>query len=331
MGEILLTVEKLKMVFSNRTASFSAVEDLSFSVSQGQTLGIVGESGSGKTMSSLSVMGLLPEKGRIAGGKIRFNGVDLLSASEKQMQGLRGNEISMIFQDPIMSLDQIFTIGSQIVEAILTHRGITKAAAKEKALKLLEEVGIPNPERVYHSYPFELSGGMCQRVMIAIALCCEPKLLFADEPTTALDVTVQAQIMDLLKKCQKAYNMGIVLITHDLGVVADTADRIVVMYAGKAMEYAAKDEIFNQPLHPYTMGLMKSIPHLDQKQDRLYSIEGMVPDMKTMPKGCRFSTRCPYVRDICHEKEPDEKEAGKDHLVRCHLTEEFLKGGRKIE
>lgn len=327
MGEVLLKVHNLKMVFQNKKSSFAAVEGLTFSVERGKTLGIVGESGSGKTMASLSVLGLLPNQGRVAEGEILFDGKNLLELSEKEMQNLRGNEMAMIFQDPVMSLDQIYTVGDQIIEAIRTHKKISKDEAKKRALALLEDVGIPNPERVYRSYPFELSGGMCQRVMIAIALSCNPKLLFADEPTTALDVTVQAQIMELLKKIQKEYDMGIVLITHDLGVVADVADDIVVMYAGKSMEIAPKEVIFNSPCHPYTHGLIRSIPQLDTKEERLYSIQGMVPDLRNFPPGCRFCTRCPLALDECREKEPPFIELNKKHFVRCHRAEEIAKGG----
>ena len=331
MGEVLLKVHNLKMVFENKKTSFAAVEGLSFSVERGRTLGIVGESGSGKTMASLSVLGLLPGQGRIAEGEISFKGRDILHLSEKEMRSLRGSEMSMIFQDPVMSLDQIYTVGSQITEAILTHEAITKEEAKKRALKLLQDVGISGPERVYRSYPFELSGGMCQRVMIAIALSCNPDLLFADEPTTALDVTVQAQIMELLLKLQKEYHMGIVLITHDLGVVADVADDIVVMYAGKSMEIAPKDTIFNAPCHPYTHGLIRSIPRLDTEEDRLYSIKGMVPDIRSYPAGCRFCTRCLMALDKCRKEEPPFAEISEKHLVRCHRAGEIAKGGFENE
>ncbi len=327
MGEILLEVHDLCMVFHNKKSSYAAVEGLSFQVEQGKTLGIVGESGSGKTMASLSVLGLLPEQGKVAEGSILYKGKDLLTCTEKELQNIRGKEISMIFQDPVMSLDQIFTVGSQIEEAILLHEKIGKKELKDRALTLLADVGIPHPERVYRSYPFELSGGMCQRVMIAIALSCNPSLLFADEPTTALDVTVQAQIMELLECLQRKNHMGIVLITHDLGVVADAADDIVVMYAGKSMEIAPKETIFNHPVHPYTNGLIRSIPKLETEEERLYSIRGTVPDIKNFPKGCRFCTRCPFCQDICKNEEPPFVEVGNRHFVRCHRVEEILKGG----
>ena len=296
------------------------MDHLSFSVEKGQTLGIVGESGSGKTMASLSVMKLLPNQGRVSGGKILFKGKDLVPLKEKEMQKLRGRELAMIFQDPMMSLDQVYTVGSQIVEAILTHEPVGKKQAEERALELLTAVGIAQPERVFRSYPFELSGGMCQRVMIAIALSCNPKLLFADEPTTALDVTVQAQILDLLRKVRDEYQMGIVLITHDLGVVSDIADRVIVMYAGKSMEDAPTDVIMNHPAHPYTMGLIQSAPKLEEQVERLHSIEGAVPDIRNMPKGCRFCTRCPQANDLCREIEPQVREIAPGHFVRCHYA-----------
>lgn len=318
MTEPLLQVQNLQMVFENKYQSFAAVDDLSFSVQKGQTLGIVGESGSGKTMASLSVIRLLPNQGRVSGGKILFEGKDLVPLREKEMQKLRGKELAMIFQDPMMSLDQVYTVGYQIIEAILTHEKVSKQQAKERALKLLASVGIAHPERVFHSYPFELSGGMCQRVMIAIALSCNPKLLFADEPTTALDVTVQAQILDLLRQVRDEYEMGIVLITHDLGVVSEIADRVIVMYAGKSMEDAPTQTIMNEPLHPYTIGLMKSAPRLEEQTDRLYSIEGAVPDIRSMPAGCRFCTRCPLADDECRQTEPPVTEAAPQHFVRCH-------------
>lgn len=330
MSDVLLQVEDLKMVFENKHSSFAAVDNLGFQVKRGQTLGIVGESGSGKTMASLSVMRLLPNQGRVSGGKVIFEGRDLLALKEKEMRQIRGREIAMIFQDPMMSLDQVYTVGYQIVEAICTHEKVTKKEAKERGLELLSAVGIPQPERVFNSYPFELSGGMCQRVMIAIALSCRPKLLFADEPTTALDVTVQAQILDLLKQVRDDFQMGIVLITHDLGVVADIADRVIVMYAGKSMEGAPAQTIMRRPSHPYTAGLIKSMPKLGEDTERLYNIEGMVPDIRHMPKGCRFCTRCPLADDKCRQEEPEIREIEPDHYVRCHKATPQPEGGLSI-
>ncbi len=330
MSDVLISVEDLSMVFQNKTRSFTAVDNLSFTLKRGQTLGIVGESGSGKTMASLSVMNLLPNQGKISSGKIIFENKDLLHLKNKEMQRVRGKDISMIFQDPMMSLDQVYTVGYQIVEAILTHEKLSRAAAKEKALTLLSSVGIAHPQRVFNSYPFELSGGMCQRVMIAIALSCNPKLLIADEPTTALDVTVQAQILDLIKKIRDEYQMGVILITHDLGIVADIADRVIVMYAGKSMEDAPTDVILNHPCHPYTAGLMKSVPLLAEKVERLYSIEGTVPDIRNMPTGCRFCTRCTLADDRCRNEEPAMQELEPGHFVRCHKAC-LNEGGSTVE
>lgn len=331
MNNKLLSVENLRTVFKNKNNSYAVVDDLNFSVESGKTLGIVGESGSGKTISALSVMNLLPNKASIEHGKILFEGNDLTKINYRDMCKIRGNEISMIFQDPIMSLDQVFTVGSQIMEAILTHKRISKAEAKQQALKLLKNVEIADPERVFSSYPFELSGGMCQRVMIAIAISLNPKLIFADEPTTALDVTVQAQIMELLKNLQKRHNMSMVLITHDLGIVSDVADDIIVMYAGKVMEQSKTDIIFNKPCHPYTLGLIKSTPKIGHKNVRLYSIDGMVPDINDMPNGCKFSNRCIFALPKCFENEPKLEEISDKHLVRCHRALEIKEGGLSIE
>lgn len=322
-----MQVKDLQMVFENKKRSFTAVDNLSFSIQRGKTLGIVGESGSGKTMASLSVMGLLPNQGRISGGEIIFEGKDLRKCSEAQMNKIRGSEMSMIFQDSMMSLDQVYTVGYQISEAILAHEKVSRQEAKNRALSLIGAVGIPHPDRVYDSYPFELSGGMCQRIMIAIALSCNPKLLFADEPTTALDVTVQAQILDLLKDMQKKYQMGIVLITHDLGVVSEIADNVIVLYAGQSMEIGSTEVIMHNPSHPYTSGLMKAIPKVGEKKDMLYSIDGMVPDIRHMPKGCRFCTRCPLADDRCRDEQPQMREIEPGHFARCHKAVPQAKGG----
>ncbi len=327
MEKELLQVKDLQMVFENKKRSFTAVDNLSFSIQRGKTLGIVGESGSGKTMASLSVMGLLPNQGRISGGEIIFEGKDLRKCSEAQMNKIRGSEMSMIFQDSMMSLDQVYTVGYQISEAILAHEKVSRQEAKNRALSLIGAVGIPHPDRVYDSYPFELSGGMCQRIMIAIALSCNPKLLFADEPTTALDVTVQAQILDLLKDMQKKYQMGIVLITHDLGVVSEIADNVIVLYAGQSMEIGSTEVIMHNPSHPYTSGLMKAIPKVGEKKDMLYSIDGMVPDIRHMPKGCRFCTRCPLADDRCRDEQPQMREIEPGHFARCHKAVPQAKGG----
>ncbi len=327
----LLSVENLTMAFGKKHQSFSAVEGLSFEVDRGETVGIVGESGSGKTMASLSIIRLLPNQARIVpGSSIRFEGRDVLALNEQEMYSLRGKDISMIFQDPMMSLDQLFTAGYQIVEAIQVHERIGNRIARERALNLLRSVGIASPERVFNSYPFELSGGMCQRVMIAIALACNPKLLIADEPTTALDVTVQAQILDLLRNIRDEYGMGIVIITHDLGVVAEIADRILVMYAGKLMEEAPAKTIFKNAIHPYTIGLMHSIPKIDANESRLHSIVGTVPDIKSMPKGCRFCTRCHMADHVCFETEPAMVEFAGGHRVKCWKAASVIKEGARI-
>ena len=331
MSEALLQVKGLRMVFENKRNSFSAVDDLSFEVSRGRTLGIVGESGSGKTMASLSVLGLLPNQGRVSEGEILFEGRDLRKCSESELQKLRGSEISMIFQDSMMSLDQVYSVGYQISEAILAHEKVSKKEARERTLRLISQVGIPHPDRVYDSYPFELSGGMCQRIMIAIALSCNPKLLFADEPTTALDVTVQAQILDLLKDMQKQYDMGIVLITHDLGVIAEIADDVVVMYAGQPVEMGSLATIMHRLSHPYTAGLMKAMPKVGEKKEMLYNIKGMVPDIRHMPEGCRFCTRCPLADDRCRQEQPQMREIETGHYARCHKAVPQQEGGLQVE
>ena len=330
-AEVLLRVEDLQTVFENRHQRFAAVDNLGFKVLRGQTLGIVGESGSGKTMTALSVMRLLPEQGRVSGGRIEYGGRDLTELPEAEMRKLRGKEMSMIFQDPIMSLDQVYTVGYQIVEAIRVHEHMSKKDAEARALDLLASVGIPHPARVFSSYPFQLSGGMCQRAMIAIALSCNPRLLFADEPTTALDVTVQAQILDLLKNLQRENQMGIVLITHDLGVVADFADRVIVMYAGKAMEAAPTETIMRRPAHPYTAGLIKAMPKLAETAEYLHAIPGTVPDIRNMPTGCRFSTRCALAEERCRNEEPVRREIEPGHFARCHRAMPQGEGGIRID
>jgi oligopeptide/dipeptide ABC transporter ATP-binding protein len=327
----LLSVANLTTAFDIGRRSFAAVKDFCLSVEKGQTVGIVGESGSGKTMASLSILRLLPNQGHILpGSSIRFEGREFLSLDEEEMSRIRGKDISMIFQDPMMSLDPVFTAGYQIAEAICIHEQIAQRDAERRALQLLRSVGIASPERVFTSYPFELSGGMCQRVMIAIALSCNPKLLIADEPTTALDVTVQAQILDLLRKIRDEYGMGIVLITHDLGVVAEMADRVVVMYAGRVMEEASTKQLFGSPIHPYTVGLMRSIPQLDSTEPRLRSIMGTVPDISSMPKGCRFCTRCQEAEPRCAESEPEMCDLGEGHRARCWKADSRAARGARI-
>lgn len=312
-----------------------AVDDVSFEVDNAEILAIVGESGSGKSVTSLSIMGLLPESGSIAGGEIIFDGRDLTKISEKEYRSLRGNDIAMIFQEPMTSLNPVYRVGDQIAEAILTHTDMKKKEAYDHAVDMLRAVGIPSPEQRARDYPHQMSGGMRQRVMIAMALSCNPKLLIADEPTTALDVTIQAQILDLLRRLREETGMAILLITHDLGVVSEVADTVAVMYCGQVVESAAVRELFEKPMHPYTLGLLKSIPRIeDDDTKRLYMIEGSVPNPLELPDGCRFCDRCEQCMDICRTHVP-ELVSVNDHKVRCFLYEDadgnVLEGAEKAE
>ena len=318
---MLLSVKNLSTEFPVKKGTVRAVEDVSFDVDQGEILAIVGESGSGKSVTSLSIMGLLAEPGHVAGGSLEFEGKDLATLSEKQYRELRGNDMAMIFQEPMTSLNPVYRVGNQIVEAIRTHEKVSKAEAKDRAVDLLRKVGIPSPEARINDYPHQMSGGMRQRVMIAMALACNPKLLIADEPTTALDVTIQAQILDLLRRLRDDTGMAVLLITHDLGVVSETADRVVVMYCGQVVEEAEVRTLFDHPMHPYTLGLLKSIPRLeDDDSKRLYMIKGMVPNPLEMPPGCHFSDRCDSCMDICRTKVPELVDVD-GHKVRCFLYE----------
>lgn len=318
---MLLSVKNLSTEFPVKKGIVRAVEDVSFDVDQGEILAIVGESGSGKSVTSLSIMGLLAEPGHVAGGSLEFEGKDLATLSEKQYRELRGNDTAMIFQEPMTSLNPVYRVGNQIVEAIRTHEKVSKAEAKDRAVDLLRKVGIPSPEARINDYPHQMSGGMRQRVMIAMALACNPKLLIADEPTTALDVTIQAQILDLLRRLRDDTGMAVLLITHDLGVVSETADRVVVMYCGQVVEEAEVRTLFDHPMHPYTLGLLKSIPRLeDDDSKRLYMIKGMVPNPLEMPPGCHFSDRCDSCMDICRTKVPELVDVD-GHKVRCFLYE----------
>ena len=318
---MLLSVKNLSTEFPVKKGIVRAVEDVSFDVDQGEILAIVGESGSGKSVTSLSIMGLLAEPGHVAGGSLEFEGKDLATLSEKQYRELRGNAMAMIFQEPMTSLNPVYRVGNQIVEAIRTHEKVSKAEAKDRAVDLLRKVGIPSPEARINDYPHQMSGGMRQRVMIAMALACNPKLLIADEPTTALDVTIQAQILDLLRRLRDDTGMAVLLITHDLGVVSETADRVVVMYCGQVVEEAEVRTLFDHPMHPYTLGLLKSIPRLeDDDSKRLYMIKGMVPNPLEMPPGCHFSDRCDSCMDICRTKVPELVDVD-GHKVRCFLYE----------
>jgi peptide/nickel transport system ATP-binding protein/oligopeptide transport system ATP-binding protein len=294
------------------------VDGVSFDLGQGATLGLVGESGCGKSVTALSIMRLVPTPpGRVETGQVRLKGRDLLSLSEQQMCGVRGGDIAMIFQEPMTSLNPVLTCGYQIVEAVVLHQGVPKREARLRAIEMLQRVGIPAPEQRFDEYPHQLSGGMRQRVMIAMALSCNPELLIADEPTTALDVTIQAQILELLARLQEEMRMGVLLITHDLGVVAEVTERTAVMYAGQIVEYASTAALFDAPLHPYTRGLMQSIPRLDQRRQRLEIIPGTVPDARQFPSGCRFAPRCPLAEARCREQEQALEELAPGHWARC--------------
>ncbi|SNX53003.1 ABC transporter ATP-binding protein [Thermoanaerobacterium sp. RBIITD] len=323
--EILLDVQNLEYSFDTYAGEVKAVRDVSFQVMKGESLAIVGESGCGKSVTMQAVMRLNPEPpGRFKAGKIIFDGKEISKYSERQMQTVRGSEIGMIFQDPMTSLNPTMTIGKQIAEVILKHQKVSKSEAMKMAKEMLDVVGIPNADRRINQYPHEFSGGMRQRAMIAIALACKPKLLIADEPTTALDVTIQAQILDLMKDLQKEFNTSIIMITHDLGVVADIAERIIVMYAGKIIETGTAEEIFKHPQHPYTWGLLKSVPRLDaQNKERLVPIIGTPPDLFAPPVGCPFAARCDYAMKICHEAPPEYSEESVSHKVACWLKHPY--------
>jgi len=317
----LLDVRDLKTYFDTDEGTVKAVDGVSFHIDRGETLGVVGESGSGKSVTSLSTMRLIPQPpGRFAGGEILFEGEDLLKKSERDMRRIRGNEISMIFQEPMTSLNPVYTVGDQIAEAIVLHQGKTQKQAMMMATEMLDLVGIPEPGKRVKNYPHQMSGGMRQRVMIAMALSCGPKLLIADEPTTALDVTIQAQILDLMRKLQEEIGMSILFITHDLGVVAEIAERVVVMYAGRAVEEADVGDIYGNPRMPYTRGLLNSIPRVDkaaEHQERLEAIPGNVPNPLHLPEGCAFHPRCKYAEPSCTESIPPLEDAGNGHMVRC--------------
>lgn len=321
MTERLLDVENLTVEFKSGGSTMKAVNGVNLQLNKKETLGIVGESGSGKSVTATALMRLIPSPpGKITNGKILFNGRDLIEISEREMRNVRGNDISMIFQDPITSLNPVLTVGNQIIEVIQAHETISKKDAAIKAVDMLKMVGIPEPEKRLKMYPHEFSGGMRQRVMIAIALACNPKLLIADEPTTALDVTVQAQILDLMKKLQQEHDTAIIMITHDLGVVWELCDKVNVMYAGRTVESTTTRQLYEKPLHPYTWGLLESqITMGTQEQQRLPAIPGSPPDL-TMPySGCHFSARCPLATDICRSTVPDLVEVQDNHFVACHL------------
>ena len=316
----LLELKNLKTFFATKRGTVRAVNGVSYSLDAGKVLGVVGESGSGKSVSAMSILRLLDGNGYIDSGEILFNGQDLTKLSMNEMYKIRGNEISVIFQEPMTSLNPVFTVSRQISEPLMIHQGMTKKQAAVKAIELLSDVKIPNPEVVAKQYPHQLSGGMRQRVMIAMALACRPKLLIADEPTTALDVTIQAQILELMKDLQKKTHMGIIFITHNLGVVAEICDKVSVMYAGKMVEQGPVDDIFYQPGHPYTMGLLRSMPRVDaESYERLIPIEGTPVDMLNPPEGCPFAPRCEHAMKICLQKMPPYVELGNQHRSACWL------------
>ncbi|SHH12041.1 ABC transporter ATP-binding protein [Desulforamulus hydrothermalis] len=322
MTQTLLEVKDLQTHFFLEDGVVPAVDGVSFHLNRGETLAVVGESGSGKSITATSIMRLIPNPpGRIVGGQILFNGEDLLQKTEKEMRAIRGNRISMIFQEPMTSLNPVFRVGQQIAESLMLHQGLNKQAALEKSIEMLRLTGIPAPEKRVHDFPHQMSGGMRQRVMIAMALCCRPELLIADEPTTALDVTIQAQILDLMLELKQQLGTAIIMITHDLAVVAEMADRAAVMYCGKLVEEAPVPELFDNPLHPYTRGLLKSIPHINERQDRLYMIEGMVPPLTNLPPGCAFAPRCPEAGPRCRLARPVLQELAAGRRVSCWLYE----------
>ena len=325
--EVLVDIKNLRTFFYTEDGVVPAVDGVDLTIHRGEVVGLVGESGCGKSVTALSIMRLIPNPpGKIIGGEIFFHGKDLLKKNEEEMRMIRGDKISMIFQEPMTSLNPVFTIGNQIMESIILHQKLNKRDAREKAIEMINLVGIPSPEKRIDEYPHHMSGGMRQRAMIAMALSCRPKLLIADEPTTALDVTIQAQILRLIRKIREETGMAVMMITHDLGVIAEVAEDVVVAYAGKAVEYADVRTIFQNPLHPYTRALYNSIPRLtDSRKKRLDVISGSVPNLLDFPPGCRFHPRCGYARDFCREEEPALEDAGAGHRVRCFLYNEEKK------
>ena len=320
MGEVLLEVRDLKVHFPTEDGLVKAVDGVSFTLERGETLGVVGESGSGKSVTFLTVMGLINRKSAIVEGEVLFRGRNLLTVEQDELRDVRGSGIGMVFQDPMTSLHPYYKVGTQIVEAIQAHRDISKHEAMEMTIDALRRVGMPRPDERARQYPHEFSGGMRQRAMIAMALALSPDLLIADEPTTALDVTVQAQILALIDRLKDEYNVGVVLITHDLGVVADVSQSVMVMYAGKPAEFGAKDQVFERPLHPYTWGLLESIPLVNVRTERLIPIEGAPPSLINVPPGCPFHPRCPHAFEPCDKDVPDLVDRGGGHPDACHLS-----------
>jgi peptide/nickel transport system ATP-binding protein len=322
----LLKINHLKTKFATEKGMVTAVDDVSFHVDAGEMVGVVGESGCGKSVTSESILKLLNKRTTAYEGEILYKGQNLLNSTEEQMRAIRGNEISMIFQDPMSSLNPVYTIGNQIVEAIMIHQKVKKKEAYTRAIEMLRLTGIPSPEKRVHEYPHELSGGMRQRVMIALALACKPNLLIADEPTTALDVTIQSQILDLIQELRQELNMGVILITHDLGVVAEVCTRVIVMYLGQVIEEADVITLFKKPLHPYTKGLLKSVPQLDgDRSKKLNVINGVVPSLQNVPKGCRFAPRCEFATNQCFEQPPELIELDHGQKIRCWNYEAISK------
>ena len=331
-GDNLLSIKNLSTHFYTEQGLVKAVQDVSFDIPEGKTLAVVGESGCGKSVTALSVMQLIPwPPGKIVAGTIRFDGQSLLDKNEAQMRQIRGNDIAMIFQEPMTSLNPVFTVGNQIIEAVKLHQKKSGSEAHEIAVEMMHKVGIADPDRRVNEYPHQMSGGMRQRVMIAMALCCSPKLLIADEPTTALDVTIQAQILELLRELQQQHNMSIMMITHDLGVVAENADDVVVMYASRVVETAAVGHLFEQPLHPYTQGLLKSLPRLGETKERLDVIDGTVPNPVNFPSGCKFHPRCPIGKDKskCQTDEPLLLEVKPGRCAACWFAEGYEEASNK--
>lgn len=328
--DIILDINDLRTSFFVGDNEVKAVDGVTFQVPKGKTLGIVGESGSGKSITALSILRLIEEPGKIKSGSIKYKDEELTEAKNARMRQVRGNEISMIFQEPMTSLNPTFTIGQQLRESFKIHQGLGKKEGTKRAIEMLELVGIPSPEKRVNQYPFELSGGMRQRVMIAMALACKPELLIADEPTTALDVTIQAQILELIKELQDEIGMSVVMITHDLGVVAETCDYVAVMYAGKVVEYADIYTLFENPKHPYTVGLLNSLPRHDKTQDELIPIKGNVPAPDEMPTGCRFAPRCPFASDICNTL-PELESVGEGNEVRCWIHTDQWDGDKEVQ
>lgn len=329
MKDEVLKIRGLKTQFFTSKGIVPAVDGVDITVKKGEAVGLVGESGCGKSMTAMSIMQLIVSPGRIVEGTIELDGEELTNKNKKEMAQIRGNKASMIFQEPMTSLNPVYIIGKQVMEAILQHQDVSKAEAKERTIEIFRKVGIPEPEKRFYAYPHQLSGGLRQRVMIGMAMACNPSLMIADEPTTALDVTIEAQILYLMKQLQKEKGTAVVMITHNLGIVAESCDYVYVMYAGKIMEEANVFELFNNPMHPYTYGLLNSIPKVTETKDHLFTIRGLVPNLLSLPKGCRFCTRCDKAMKICTEYEPDLYEIDEKHKVRCFLAnKEVMNSGK---